>query len=110
MGMPAPNTERNMPAIVRSSTGDLVVAGGLVHDLNTDMYALQSAEVFKDNKWTSLASLKTARCCCSGALDSHGRIHVAGGGENMYRYSQAWSSVETFSHTMEALDPRTESW
>jgi len=94
--MLAPNTERNMPAIVRSDTGDLVVAGGLIH--GEELHALQSAEIFKDNQWTSLSSLNTARCCCSAALDSRGRIHVVGGGENMYRNSEAWNSVETFTY------------
>lgn len=93
--LPLTASERNMPAIVRDVTGALVVMGGL--DL-VSARALRTCERFhvEDNKWLAFPSMRIERCCCSATTDARGRVFVVGGGEHMYRGSQAWDSIEMY--------------
>jgi len=83
-----------MPALVRHSSGALVAMGGLA--LGEELEATRTAEaLYPDaSDWMLLPDMHVARCCCSGAVDSRGKIYVVGGGENMYRNSRAWRTTE----------------
>lgn len=106
--MPAPTDMRDMPAVVRSVTGALIVLGGMSaqydeHGVPTTMRTLASVESFANGAWTPLAPMRTARCCCSAALDVHGNIFVVGGGASMYRGA-------TCLRTVERLDIGSGEW
>lgn len=97
--MPAPTALRDMPAVVRSLAGELIVIGGISaqyseHGIPTVMQTLASVESFADGAWTARAPMRTARCCCSAALDINGSIFVVGGGASMYRGAACLRSVE----------------
>lgn len=94
--LPPPMQERNMAAVVRDSSGDLVVIGGLPVYNYSDFKAVRTAEIFKGGVWLPFPDMNKARCCCSGALDKQGRIHVVGGGETMYSTSEVTNVVETY--------------
>ena len=79
---------REMPAVVRSNDGKLVVMGGTSLDRTTGLFrTLDSVECCESpwSEWRPMPGMATARCCCSAAADEAGAIYCVGGGESMYR-------------------------
>mmetsp|Transcript_33260 Transcript_33260/g.54945 ORF Transcript_33260/g.54945 Transcript_33260/m.54945 type:complete len:397 (+) Transcript_33260:252-1442(+) len=105
--LPAPSEVREMAAVVRDSTGALMVMGGtsptVDHLGNTAFRTLSSVESFANGSWSLQAPMLAQRCCCSAAIDASGKVYVVGGGESMFRGAACMSSVECL------LSP-TEQW
>ena len=104
--IPAPQIARSMAAVVRDASGNLVVMGGIttVQHLATgnstaadegNLRTLFCVERFDGKEWSAMPGrLCQPRCCAAAAVDRHGGIFLAGGGESMYSQSRAFDSVE----------------
>ena len=112
--MPVPLVVREMAAVVRIPSGDLVALGGtcpLIVDESIEwtsgkMRTLQSVECFDGRAWSAMAPMSEKRCCSGAAVDSSGVIYAVGGGTSMYRGATCLRSVERFQVDGGTVDAR----
>jgi hypothetical protein len=95
-----PGGGRNMAGLVRDAEGALLILGG------SDEHGVPLSTVSRwqphdspsspsnTGTWSIGPDMRVERCCCGAAVDGTGAVWAVGGGEDMYRHSRAWDSVE----------------